>query len=120
MASRRNQPKKEPELIPVRERQWIYLGPIMATPFAHIAVTLYRDAKTQRQKQFIIGVGIIGSTVATIGMRMYLMYHAGYPGREMSEVTGRERIQMVTQDEKKEIENPSTAKILSEAFRGFG
>lgn len=107
-------------LIPIRERQWMYLGPIFAAPLAHIGVSLYRSAKTKTQKQVIVGVGILGSTALTLGMRMYLMYHAGFPCKEMDETTGKERILFVAPDKKAEIENPSTKKILGEAFRGFG
>jgi hypothetical protein len=102
----------------VRERQWIYLGPILAAPLAHIAVTLYRSAKTPSQKQWIMGVGIIGSTIGTIGMRLYLMAHAGYPGGPNYHAMQRESV--VTTDEKKRIENPTAGVILKEAFRGFG
>jgi hypothetical protein len=113
-------PKEEQQhaLERVRERQYIYLGPILAAPLAHIAVTLYRSAKTQQQKRYILGVGVIGSTVATIGMRLYLMVHAGYPGGPNYQMTSRERI--VTKEEKEMIENPSATTILKEAFRGFG
>jgi hypothetical protein len=43
------------------EHQWMCMGPILAAPIAHICVTLYRDAKTPRQKQLLFGVGIVGS-----------------------------------------------------------
>ena len=102
----------------VRERQWIYLGPIMAAPIAHICVTLYRSAKTQQAKQLLLGVGVVGSTVATISMRLYLMHHAGYPGGTNSHTARRERV--VTLEEKKQMENPSVTQIAKEAFRGFG
>ncbi|CAB9496670.1 unknown protein [Seminavis robusta] len=102
----------------VRERQWIYLGPIAAAPIAHICVTLYRDAKTPRAKQLLFGVGVIGTTVLTIGTRLYLMHHAGYPGGTNPEMANRERL--VTLDEKKRMENPSLTTIAKEAFRGFG
>jgi len=102
----------------IRERQWMYMGPIIAAPLAHIAVTLYRDAKTPRQKQFLLGVGIIGSTVATIGMRLYLMHHAGYAGSHHADVTSREHV--VTPEERERMENPSIRKVMKEAFRGFG
>jgi hypothetical protein len=104
----------------VRERQWMYLGPIAATPFAHIAVTLYRDAKTPRQKQLLLGVGILGSTAMTLGMRLYLMCHAGYPGQDMDPSVARQRVLEVSQEEKEHILNPSLGKIAKEAWRGFG
>ena len=101
----------------IRERQWMYLGPIAATPLAHISVTLYRDAKTPRQKQLLLGVGILGCTAMTIGMRMYLMYHAGYAGKETLDTN---RIREVSEEERKKIENPSLSDVAREAFRGFG
>jgi hypothetical protein len=107
-------------LVHVRERQWMYLCPIAATPFAHIAVTLYRDAKTPRQKQLLLGVGILGSTALTLGMRLYLMCHAGYPGQEMDPSVAKARVLQVTEEEKRDILNPSVKKIAREAFRGFG
>jgi hypothetical protein len=100
----------------VRERQWIYLGPIMAAPIAHIAVTLYRSAKTPQKKQWILGVGVIGSTVVTVGM--HLMAHAGYPGGPNYQMASREHF--VTEEEKRQIENPDAQTILKQAFRGFG
>lgn len=110
---------EEEGLFLVRERQWMYLGPIAATPIAHIAVTLYRDAKTPRQKQLIAGVGILGSSVMTLGMRLYLMSHAGYPGQEASVEKTRKRILEVSEQEKNEIVNPSIGKIAKQALRGF-
>lgn len=110
---------EEEGLFLVRERQWMYLGPIAATPIAHIAVTLYRDAKTPRQKQLIAGVGILGSSVMTLGMRLYLMSHAGYPGQEASVENTRKRILEVSEQEKNEIVNPSIGKIAKQALRGF-
>lgn len=103
----------------VRERQWIYLGPIIAAPMAHIAVTMYRSAKTVRQKQIILGVGIVGSTVMTLSMRLWLMAHAGYPGMEAAHLA-QGRIKTVSMAEKEAIEQPSTAAQLKEALRGFG
>jgi hypothetical protein len=101
----------------VRERQWIYLGPILAAPIAHISVTLYRDAPP-RQKKYLLGFGIIGSTVCTIGMRLYLMGHAGYAGGENKQMSEREKL--VTAEQKREMENPSVKTIVKEAFKGFG
>ncbi len=102
----------------VRERQWIYLGPILAAPVAHIAVTLYKSAKTPLHKRWILSVGIVGSTVGTVGMRLYLMAHAGYPGGPNYQMASREKV--VTEEERKIIENPNLRSILKEAFRGFG
>ena len=103
----------------IRERQWIYLGPIAAAPLAHIAVTLYQSAKTPRQKAVILGCGVVGSTVVTISMRLWLMGHAGYPGMEAPHLA-QGRIKTVSLTEKEEIERPSTAKQFKEVLRGFG
>ena len=101
----------------VRQRQWMYLGPIAAAPVAHIAVTLYRSAKTPLQRQWILGIGIIGSTIGTIGMRLYLMAHAGYSGGPNHQMSSRELV--VTEAQKRRLENPDTQTILKEALRGF-
>jgi hypothetical protein len=98
----------------VRERQWMYLGPILAAPIAHISVSLFRSAKTPRQRQLLVGVGIIGSTALTLSMRMYLMYHAGYPGGDGKGLTEREKL--VTLEQKRKMDQPTAAEI----FRGFG
>ena len=102
----------------VRDRQWIYLGPIAAAPIAHICVSLYQDAKTPRAKQLLLGVGIMGSTALTLGTRLYLMYHSGYPGGCNPDAVKRERL--VTLEEKKEIEHPSWKTIAKGVFQGFG
>jgi hypothetical protein len=102
----------------VRERQWIYLGPILAAPVAHIAVTFYRSAKTPLQRKWILGVGVIGSTVGTIGMRLYLMAHAGYPGGPNYQMSAREIA--VTEEQKRQLESPDARTILKEALKGFG
>lgn len=49
----------------VRERQWVYLGPIAAAPLAHIAVSLYQATKSPQHKKIIMGVGVVGSTVGS-------------------------------------------------------
>mmetsp|Transcript_15900 Transcript_15900/g.32005 ORF Transcript_15900/g.32005 Transcript_15900/m.32005 type:complete len:152 (-) Transcript_15900:128-583(-) len=105
----------------IRVPQWMYLGPIMAAPIAHICVSLYRTAKTPRQKQLLVGVGVVGSTVTTLGMRLYLMSHAGYAGGEMSEDAARERTRVVGREEREIIvERPSAWSVIREAFKGFG
>lgn len=104
----------------VRERQWIYLGPIAAAPLAHIAVTFYRSAKTVQQKQLLLGIGIIGSTVMTVGMRLWLMSHAGYPGMESTELARSRMKNVASLAEKAEIEKPSASKQINEIIRGFG
>lgn len=105
----------------LRQRQWIYLGPIAATPLAHIAVTLYREAKTPTQRQLIVGVGIIGSTVLTLSMRLYLMAHGGYPGQGENIAAINERmIEVKTEKERQDVVNPSLGSIAKEALKGFG
>jgi hypothetical protein len=61
----------------VRERQWLYLGPIAAAPLAHISVTRDRHAKTTLPRRLIVGVGILGASLGAVGMRIGLMAHAG-------------------------------------------
>lgn len=102
----------------VRERQWIYLGPIAAAPLGHIAATVARSAKTAQQKQLILGLGLIGCTVMTVSMRLWLMGHAGYPGKESPHLA-QGRIKLVSLEEKQEIERPSTTKQFKEILRGF-
>ena len=94
------------------------MGPIVAAPIAHICVTLYRDAKTVRQKQMLLGVGIVGSTIATVGMRLWLMVHAGYPGGPNKDVKQREIILSPAEQDK--IEKPTMKHMVKETFRGFG
>lgn len=114
-----DQQKREHDIVMarVRERQWIYLGPIAAAPIAHICVTLYRSAKTPQAKRLLWSVGIVGSSVATLGTRLYLLHHAGYPGGPNSQMADRERL--VTLEEKRDMENPSLTTIVKEAFKGF-
>lgn len=102
----------------VRERQWIYVGPIVAAPLAHICVTLYRSAKTPQAKRWLFSVGIVGSTVATLGTRLYLLQHAGYPGGPNTDMAKRERL--VTLEEKRSMEHPSWTTMVKETFKGFG
>jgi hypothetical protein len=103
-----------------RQRQWMYLGPIAATPLAHISVTLYREAKTQKQRQLILGVGIIGSTVMTLGMRLYLLSHSGYPGQDNSDVIQSRIVEAKTEEERRAITDPSMGRIMKDMMRGFG
>jgi len=114
------QHNKEQEIVlaRVRERQWIYLGPIVAAPVAHICVTLYRSAKTPQAKRNLLVFGIFGSTMLSFGTRLFLMAHAGYPGGSNPHVTQRERL--VTPDEKRTMEQPSLTHIAKEAWKGFG
>lgn len=102
----------------VRERQWQYLGIILAAPLAHIAVTLYRTyGHNPRARKLLIG-GAVGATSMTLAMRLVLMHHAGYPGGPNIGMAEREKL--VTLEEKRAIENPTVGTVLKEAFRGFG
>jgi hypothetical protein len=65
-----------------------------------------------------MGVGILGSNFATVGMRLYLMAHAGCPGGPNNQIAMREKV--VTNEEKQRIEIPTMGTILKGAFRGFG
>ena len=101
----------------VRERQWMYLGPILAAPVAHVFVTLYQSAKTPAQKRLFL-TGVVGSTVSMLAVRFVLMYHSGYPGAANSDASN--RIKKVTSEEKHRMENPSVFEIAKEVFKGFG
>jgi hypothetical protein len=68
-----------------------------------------------------MGLGIIGSTVLTMSMRLYLMAHGGYPGQgENIEAINKRMIEVNTEQEREDIVNPSFGKIAKEAMRGFG
>jgi len=60
----------------VRERQWMYWGPVAVAPIPYICVSLYRNAKTPRAKQLLLGVGMIGVPIATYAARVYLLSHS--------------------------------------------
>lgn len=107
----------QPQLYRVRERQWMYLGPIAAAPLAHIGVTLYRSAVTPFQKKCVVG-GVVATTILAVGMRLVLMVHAGYPGGPNSAMVQRERI--VTMEEKTRMEQATTLDIVKAAAKGFG
>eukprot|EP00307_Rebecca_sp_RCC1486_P004478 CAMPEP_0119410482 /NCGR_PEP_ID=MMETSP1335-20130426/3490_1 /TAXON_ID=259385 /ORGANISM="Chrysoculter rhomboideus, Strain RCC1486" /LENGTH=92 /DNA_ID=CAMNT_0007435015 /DNA_START=44 /DNA_END=322 /DNA_ORIENTATION=+ len=92
----------------------------MAAPLAHIAVSTYRHAKTPLQRQLIIGFGIVGASVMSVGMRLYLMCHAGYPGGDMSADVIRQRTHTVVEQDAAAKTQPTTLQILREAAKGFG
>jgi hypothetical protein len=144
LQQQQEQQHEQDHLYRVRERQWIYLGPIAAAPLAHIGVTLYGSSlknesgrrgsssttsstttsrralwmiPQQTKRQILVG-GIAATTVLTIGMRLYLMVHAGYPGGPNQQMAERERI--VTKDEKYKLEHASTMEIAKAAAKGFG
>lgn len=147
-------PPQQDHLYRVRERQWIYLGPIAAAPLAHIGVTLYGSSwndekkrgdhrgklnsssssnsstssrtksswmrlptQTTTKRTILVG-GIAATTILTIGMRLYLMVHAGYPGGPNPQMANREHF--VTRDEKYKMEHASTMEIAKAAAKGFG
>ncbi|KNC85589.1 hypothetical protein, variant [Sphaeroforma arctica JP610] len=97
---------------------------MLAAPLPHIGVTSYRLAKTDHGKALVIGVGILGTTALSLGMRGYLMYHAGYAGgsgmNNLSEDQVRKRMATVSTEEGSQIENPSANAVLKEALKGFG
>lgn len=102
---------------PMRTRQWMYIGPIIAAPIAHVAVSSYRLAKTRRARLAIVGVGIVGATAASVGMRLALMAHAGYPG---GGETHADRVEVATKSGQEAIASPSFFTVLREALKGFG
>ena len=102
-----------------RTRQWIYLGPILAAPLAHIAVSSYRHAKTPRMKAAVIGVGVLGSTALSVGMRMVLMVDSCYIG-DKSPASRVQTVSAADDVAKGEILRPSLWQIAKEAATGFG
>jgi hypothetical protein len=76
-----SQAKQAPNMDPLdaRKIKWEYVVPIVATPVAHMFVSLIRRYP-QHKKKLIYGV--IVSTVLTVQTRLILMYDAGYPGAE--------------------------------------
>ena len=101
----------------VRIRQWVYLGPILAAPLAHIAVSSYRLAKSPWAKRAIFFGGVLGATAFSIGMRMVLMVDAGYPAGDQAPAP---RVMTVTDAQKDEIQHPTLYAIFRDAFKGFG
>eukprot|EP00052_Salpingoeca_macrocollata_P001336 m.25038 g.25038 ORF g.25038 m.25038 type:complete len:116 (+) comp11302_c0_seq3:192-539(+) len=106
----------------MRVRQWVYLGPILAAPLAHIAVTSYRHAKTPTGKRLVLYGGVVGATVLSISMRLYLMHHAGYTGAgSVSTVDDTGRFtHPASEEERRRLQEPGLWGALREALRGFG
>lgn len=73
--------KQAPNMDPLNARKvkWEYVMPIVATPVAHIFVSLIRRYPQHKKK---LVYGVIVSTFLTIQTRLILMYDAGYPGGE--------------------------------------
>lgn len=69
-----------------RKIKWEYIIPILATPTAHICVSLVRKYPQYKRKLWY-AVGI--TTFLTVQTRLILMYDAGYPGAER-EKSGKE------------------------------
>jgi hypothetical protein len=65
-----------------RRMKWEYIIPIVATPAAHICVSLVRKYPQHQKKLFY---GVLATTWLTIASRMILMYDAGYPGAESAD-----------------------------------
>jgi hypothetical protein len=118
--ARRSSERVNNATVHYRKQQWIYLGPILAAPLSHVAVTLYRSAKTPRQKQMIVSYGIIGTSVMTVGARLWLMFDAGYPGGNISELVVKDRVGLAQESDMKDIANPPLWKVIRDALRGFG
>ena len=80
-----------------REKQWLYIGPILGAPLAHIGVTLFKKANPM-QKRLLAGF-IAVSTISTVVTRVYLMDHAmmGGGGFNDSSKEAKARIKPATQ-----------------------
>jgi hypothetical protein len=66
----------------VRDRQWMYWGPVAVAPIPYICVSLYRNAKTPQAKQLLLGVGMVGIPIATYFTRVYLLQNSTSSGVE--------------------------------------
>lgn len=104
----------------MRERQWMYIGPIAAAPLAHVAVSSYRHAKTDLQRRLVLGVGVVGITVASIAVRLSLMGHAGYPGGDIDDKVAAQRSRVMSEEDRADVQEASAGTIIREAGRGFG
>ena len=69
-------------------------------------------------KNLVLGVGVVGSTFATVGMRMYLMAHSGYtgPGDGDGDDDGR-RQRLVAASAA--VADPTLTEVLKHAVKGF-
>ena len=62
-----------------RVPQWVYLGPIVAAPLAHMLVSAMRRHPQYKRP---LAWGVVAATVGAVVTRVALMGHAGYPGGE--------------------------------------
>lgn len=63
----------------LRRMKWEYVVPIIATPSAHIFVSMIRRYPQHRTKLLW---GVAAATFFTVQTRLILMWDAGYPGEE--------------------------------------
>ena len=103
----------------LRERKWVYLGPIMAAPLAHFAVSTFRLAKTRRAKVAIAVGGVLGATSLSVGMRLFFMADASFVGDKTVEDRFVETAS-IDSNQREEILKPSAWQIFKEAIKGFG
>lgn len=103
----------------MRERQWVYLGPIFAAPAAHIAVSLYKRAKTPGGRRLLLWGGVVGATVGSISMRLYLLHDAGLPGGEGDAESTARLATVSSARESEAIANPGWATVLKEMVKGM-
>eukprot|EP01147_Barroeca_monosierra_P009442 gene9441-1684_t len=71
-----------------RQRQWLYIGPIIAAPLTHMCVTLYRKTP-RRWRPWMAWGGVGGLSLLAVANRLVLMYHAGYPCEDHIDVKKR-------------------------------
>eukprot|EP00977_Amphora_coffeiformis_P010143 scaffold2363_cov159-Amphora_coffeaeformis.AAC.5 len=73
----------------VRQEQWKYWAPVAVAPVPYVCVSLYRNAKTPRAKQLLLGVGMVGIPIVTYAARVYLMSNTGYNNEQDMEASKR-------------------------------
>mmetsp|Transcript_103366 Transcript_103366/g.287903 ORF Transcript_103366/g.287903 Transcript_103366/m.287903 type:complete len:109 (+) Transcript_103366:182-508(+) len=105
----------------LRERQWLYIGPIAAAPIAHIAVTMYRSSRSPLQRRMLLGFGVVGGTALAVGMRLALMRHSAEPHVDPRAAASRVvHVQAGDEAGRRSVEAPALGTVLKEAARGFG
>ncbi len=72
-----------------------------------------RRAATPLGKRLVLGVGVVGTSLATVGMRMYLMVDAGYTGAGDADADKHARVV------KGPAHEQSLFQVMKDALKGF-